>query len=247
MKIIIRRFLLQLSLVLCFASMGQAVTAMYDVIPPDHFNLSVSKDGIGSGTIISITSGIDCGSDCSETYEAGTIVELIATSSSDNTMFFGWSGACTGMGTCRVTMDKAQTVTAFFPTLVDEYKLSLEKSGSGSIVTSIADGISYTCGEVCLFSCGSGDVYELEARPSQGWRFTGWSGACSGTGACVVTMDTDRAVTVKANFQVVNVVQPPPSDSLILTPIYQLLLRGADGNIGTFDSSTFTTQYTFGE
>ena len=30
------------------------------------------------------------------------------------------------------------------------------------------------------------------------WLFTGWSGACSGTGSCVVTMDASKSVT--ANY-----------------------------------------------
>ena len=32
------------------------------------------------------------------------------------------------------------------------------------------------------------------ATPNAGWLFTGWSGACSGTGPCEVNMDTDKAV-----------------------------------------------------
>ena len=47
----------------------------------------------------------------------------------------------------------------------------------------------------------AGDSYKVgtivTAAPlaSVGWRFTGWSGACTGTGTCVVTMNADKSVT----------------------------------------------------
>ena len=44
---------------------------------PVHHVLTVSKTG--SGTITSSPSGINCGSDCSESYEDGTEVTLTAT------------------------------------------------------------------------------------------------------------------------------------------------------------------------
>ena len=39
----------------------------------------------------------------------------------------------------------------------------------------------------------------LNATPGDGWAFTGWSGACSGTAECTVTMDAAKSVT--ATFQ----------------------------------------------
>ena len=41
-------------------------------------------------------------------------------------------------------------------------------------------------------------VVSVTATANVGYTFTGWSGACSGTGACSVTMDADKTVT--ANF-----------------------------------------------
>ena len=40
--------------------------------------------------------GINCGTDCTESYARGTSVELRATSAPPNSYFLGWSGACTG-------------------------------------------------------------------------------------------------------------------------------------------------------
>ena len=81
--------------------------------PPVTYALSVAKDGSAAGTVTSTPAGIACGSDCSESYAAGTSVTLVATPDAGAT-FTGWSGACTGTGTCSVTLDADRTVTASF-------------------------------------------------------------------------------------------------------------------------------------
>ncbi|MDP2628896.1 MAG: DUF4215 domain-containing protein [Nanoarchaeota archaeon] len=75
------------------------------------YTLSVSK--LGSGTVTSSPSGINCGSDCSELYSYGASVSLSQTASADYT-FTGWGGACSGTGTCQVTMFSAKSVSATF-------------------------------------------------------------------------------------------------------------------------------------
>jgi Divergent InlB B-repeat domain len=81
--------------------------------PPDARTLSVTRTGSGAGTVTSSPDGIDCGSDCSETYALGTPVTLTATPASGSS-FAGWSGACSGTGSCTVTMDASQAVEAAF-------------------------------------------------------------------------------------------------------------------------------------
>jgi len=77
------------------------------------FALTVAKAGTGSGTVTSSPAGVNCGSDCSESYTSGTNVTLTAAPAAGST-FAGWSGACTGTGTCAVTMSAARSVTATF-------------------------------------------------------------------------------------------------------------------------------------
>jgi hypothetical protein len=78
------------------------------------------------------------------------------------------------------------------------YTMSASVKGSGSgKVTSDPGGIS--CPGTCSLSVGRGVPVTLTATPSPGSVFAGWSGGgCSGTGACVVTMGSNQAVT--ANF-----------------------------------------------
>ncbi|OLD96931.1 MAG: hypothetical protein AUG80_12850 [Candidatus Rokubacteria bacterium 13_1_20CM_4_68_9] len=67
----------------------------------------------GSGTVTSNPAGIDCGSDCSESYAPGTAVTLMAAPAAGSA-FGGWSGACSGTGTCSVTLSASTSVTASF-------------------------------------------------------------------------------------------------------------------------------------
>ncbi|NIR94870.1 MAG: fibronectin type III domain-containing protein, partial [Gammaproteobacteria bacterium] len=78
---------------------------------PKTYTLFVYKNG--NGTITSDPVGIDCGSDCEEDYDSGTIVTLTATPDTGY-IFSGWSGNCTGTGTCEVTMTTGRGVTATF-------------------------------------------------------------------------------------------------------------------------------------
>ena len=67
----------------------------------------------GTGTVRLAPPGIDCSSDCAETYEEGTAVSLIATENAGST-FGGWDGACSGTINCAVTMDDNKIITATF-------------------------------------------------------------------------------------------------------------------------------------
>lgn len=77
-----------------------------------HRTLTVSLAGSGSGTVAG--SGISCPGTCSHSYPKGESVTLTATPASGST-FSGWSGGgCSGTGTCSVTMNAKQAVTASF-------------------------------------------------------------------------------------------------------------------------------------
>jgi hypothetical protein len=190
---------------------NKAVTATFGLVS----TLSVTKDGLGSGSVSSNPPGITCGADCSEVYANGTQVTLTAVPASDS-LFAGWGGACGGIGACVVTMDAARTVTATFN--VPRPPLTVMKGGTGSgSVISNPPGIA--CGADCTESYANGAQVTLTAMPAADSVFAGWAGACSGTGSCQVTMDAPRSVT--ALFQLitvgVNVVRQPGGPALIVT------------------------------
>src|SRR6185437_11819817 len=79
-----------------------------------------------------------------------------------------------------------------------QFALSIAKSGTGTgTVTSAPAGIS--CGSACLASFDTGASVALTATPDASSIFSGWGGACSGSAACNVTMDSAKSVT--ADFE----------------------------------------------
>ncbi|MBA3393312.1 MAG: DUF4215 domain-containing protein [Deltaproteobacteria bacterium] len=171
----------------CVVTMDAAksVTATFDLN-----RLTVTKSGTGSGTVTG--SGVNCGGDCSDDYNVGTMVTLTAAPALDS-VFTGWTGGgCTGTGTCTVTMNAATTVNANFD--LNNFTLTVTPAGTGGgHVGSIPAGID--CGATCMAGFTAGTVVTLIASPDATSTFTGWSGACSGTANCVVTMSQARAVT----------------------------------------------------
>jgi len=90
-------------------------------------------------------------------------------------------------------MSAAQSVTAIF-SVPPQYQLTLYKSGSGTgAVSSSPSGIN--CGAACYTFFTANTVVTLSAAVATGSTFAGWSGACSGTGQCVVTMSAAQSVT----------------------------------------------------
>lgn len=83
-------------------------------------------------------------------------------------------------------------------------QLTVKRAGTGAgTVTSSPAGI--TCGSNCTHAFPAGTRVTLTAKPVSGSTFAGWSGACTGTRSCMVTMT--KAMTVTATLRVI----PPPS------------------------------------
>jgi uncharacterized repeat protein (TIGR01451 family) len=88
-----------------------------------RYGLTVEKSGTGTGAVTS-EPGIHCGADCTEEYDAGTVVTLRA-SAARGSRFVAWSGACSGAAlTCTVTMDAAKAITARFANIVVKKKVA---------------------------------------------------------------------------------------------------------------------------
>ena len=161
--------------------------------PSGGFDLAVTRAGTGAGSVASSPAGINCGTDCSESYAVGTVVTLAATPAPGAT-FSGWSGAgCSGTEPCILTGNGSMVVNATFTaTTPATSTLTASKTGPGTI-TSSPPGIS--CGSACSANYSSGTVVTLTAVPASGARFTGWTGGCSGTGTCTVTLNANMSVS----------------------------------------------------
>ena len=178
----------------CEATVVQAqnITAEFSL---NQYTLSVSKTGTGEGTVTSDLGNIACGSACSDDYDYNTRVSLRA-SPSGNSYFSGWSGGdCSDAGTCEVTVDEAQRITAEFT--LNQYSLSVRKTGTGE-GTVTSDSGSIDCGLACSGDYDDMTLVALTAIPKTGSSFSGWSGGgCSGAGTCEVTVDDARTVTAE--------------------------------------------------
>ena len=91
----------------------------------------------------------------------------------------------------------ASNAVAFTVTSPPSFTLTVSKTGGGGgTVKSAPTGIN--CGGDCSQSYSSGTAVTLTATPNKTSVFDGWSGACTGTGPCTVTMNANNSVT--ANF-----------------------------------------------
>ena len=92
-----------------------AVTYAVAGLPRD---LQILANGAGSATIATTVAGAMCtivfgqpDAGCARSLPFGTQLTLTVTSTNGST-FEGWSGGCTGTGTCTLTMDDDRAVTA---------------------------------------------------------------------------------------------------------------------------------------
>jgi serine/threonine protein kinase len=88
----------------------RTVTAAFEPAPLQTFTLTIDRTGTGSGRVTSSPAGIDCGTDCEESYAEGTVVQLTA-EPEPGSQLDGWSPALSD-GT--VTLAADQTYTASF-------------------------------------------------------------------------------------------------------------------------------------
>jgi hypothetical protein len=190
----------------------KGATADPDVIPPrQKVRLRVVIDAKSGGTVTSsrsrLSERINCGAICSARFEQGENPTLTADPLAGS-KFLGWRGGrpyCTSNPTCHYPALRLTSIKALFtpPPPPPDKTLTLTKAGRGSgTVTSSPAGIS--CGSTCAHAFKHGTAVALTAVASARSRFAGWSGACSGSGSCTLTMSANRSVT--ATFKVLCVV-----------------------------------------
>lgn len=170
---------------------------IFRVVNRQH-SLVVGSTGSGSGNVVSEPEGIDCGSNCVSFFAEGGRVTLKAQPTAGS-IFRGWAGSCGSSGsstTCTIEVDSLENIIARFDTAPSNFALLVNKIGDGSgTVTSDPPGID--CSPDCQENYPSGLNTEvtLIPAPDAGSVFSGWNGACSGTGECKVVMYDDKPIT----------------------------------------------------
>ncbi len=160
--------------------------------------MAVIRRGRGSGRVTG--SGIDCGTACTNIYDAGAMLTLTAVPD-DGMMLLRWDGPCTGKApTCTVTLGAGTTVAATF---VPAARLTVVRSGSadGTIVSTPA-GIA--CGAVCSALFEKDSIVQLDVTAVAGIgpyaALDSWSGApCAetatiGLGRCSIRLSGNTVV-----------------------------------------------------
>ncbi|MDY6991978.1 MAG: hypothetical protein SVR94_05145 [Pseudomonadota bacterium] len=161
--------------------------------------LSVASEGPGKIE----GDGIDCGTDCVQTFDTGAIEVNLEAIHQDDAIFLNWTGDCTGTEPkIEVIMNDDKTCTAHFqqqdvPPPLETTTINLTKTGSGrGTVRGKLKG-SKTWSLNCLTECTeTNHDYDaqseiiLTARPLKGFEFKGWGQDCPGE-ATRITLTLD--------------------------------------------------------
>jgi hypothetical protein len=164
---------------------------------------------------VSITSCGECTAPCA------LLLAAQATEPDGDELRYSWSGCASGdLTTATCVLDQPGPATATVTvsdgrggtatasvTLQGAASLSVTKDGDGTgTVRSAPPGIE--CGTQCNSAYAFGTNVTLTPVPGAGSTFAGWSGACTGTGPCTLTMDGAKAVTARFGAPVIHVVSP---------------------------------------
>ncbi|MGE5307329.1 MAG: InlB B-repeat-containing protein [Alphaproteobacteria bacterium] len=164
---------------------------------PTTFTLTVSKigtitaSGTGQGTVVSKPSGINCGTQCSASFQSGTAITLQAILA-PGSIFTGWSGDA-DCSDGSLTMKAAKSCAATFEPVSHSLTISLAGNGTGKVTANVS---TIDCGTKCVAQFPKNKTIRLRANPATDSIFTGWSGdadclngsiSVNGNKACTAT------------------------------------------------------------
>ena len=200
------------------AAQFTAACGMY-ALAPTVTGYSPTSGPVGTTVTITGTNFDTFGGAFSVTFFDGVAAKYTINSTTSLTTSVP-DGAATGPIT--VTNCKGSANTGTFTVTAPPpgtHMLSVTDAGGGfGTVTSDPAGID--CGSTCASSFTAGSTVTLTATAASGSTFAGWSGACSGTGDCTVTMNADHDVT--ATFTQ-NTSPPPPANCTVPNVVHERL------------------------
>ncbi|HYW50228.1 MAG TPA: hypothetical protein VE861_06465 [Gemmatimonadaceae bacterium] len=186
-----------------------SVTAQFAA--PPTLTLSTVTGSEGGGTLTSAPSGLSCAvshvatsGTCTMAFALNTSV-TVSQVASNGSVFMNWAGACSGSGSCIVSLSQSRTVQALYRLAVPGSVTVMAGPGSGAgSVSSSPGGVACSINNgvktgICRAIFPVGSTVTLLAIPGGGSTFTGFSGSCSGM-TCVMTVPENGDITVTANF-----------------------------------------------
>lgn len=123
-------------------------------------------------------------------YDNGESAQITAVASSEY-VFQNWTGASGSETITSVIMDMDKLVTANF--IKKKYALNIETAGQGNVTEKLIKS-----GTVSNYNSGS--IIEVEAVPSEGWKFTEWQGDISGQkNPYIINLISDKSIKAVFN------------------------------------------------
>jgi uncharacterized protein YkwD len=173
-----------------------SITANFEQIPPEQFDLATSSTTGGSVTVPG---------EGTFTYDAGTVISLTA-SPDAGYRFVGWSGDVgtidnVNAASTTISMNGDCSTTANFePIPTVRYNLTITAAGGGWVTSPGMGTFSYDAGTVVNLVALPACVYQ--------YQFVNWTGdvgtiANTNAASTTITMDGDYSIT--ANFSTIEV------------------------------------------
>ncbi len=169
----------------------KTVTATFNL---HKVELKVKRGGLGTGTVTSSPSGINCGATCSVVFGEGQAITLTGTPTGE-TEGVKWSGcdSVNAEGKCLVTMSSSREIGATFNVKGPTLSVTKLGNGTGTVASSPA---ALECGAACAVNFVKDSKVTLTGTPGLHTEAVKWAGCDEiKEGKCVVTMSAAREVT----------------------------------------------------
>ncbi|HRD34156.1 MAG TPA: IPTL-CTERM sorting domain-containing protein [Rhodocyclaceae bacterium] len=154
------------------------VSASFGVVPPPQYPVTATATPSTGGSAVCTPASVSHGNSAT----------CVATANAGYT-FTGWSGDCSGSDACTLAnVTGARSVTAQFTLNTYPLTASADPAAGGSAVCA-PNPVAHDSNANCT------------ATANEGYRFTGWSGDCSGTSSVCTLSGVTAARTVTAGFE----------------------------------------------